>query len=70
SFKYLGVHIDSQLRWTVQAQKGVANATQWIMQYHRLTKISTGINSKLMRLLYISVALPKMTYALDVWYTP
>ena len=61
SFKYLGIHIDSQLRWTVQAQKGVANATQWIMQFCRLTKILTGIGIHLMHQLYITVALPKMT---------
>jgi ribonuclease HI len=70
SYKYLGVHIDSQLRWNVQAHKGVANATKWVMQFRRLTKISTGMGVKLLRQLYIAVALPKMTYALDVWYTP
>ena len=70
SYKYLGVHVDSQLRWTVQAQKGVATATKWIMQFRRLTRISTGISIRLMRRLYIAVALPKMTYTLDVWYTP
>ena len=70
SYKYLGMHVDSQLRWTVQAQKGVATATKWIMQFRRLTRISTGISIRLMRRLYIAVALPKMTYALDVWYTP
>jgi hypothetical protein len=60
----------TELRWTVQAQKGVATATKWIMQFRRLTRISTGISIRLMRRLYIAVALPKMTYALDVWYTP
>jgi ribonuclease HI len=40
------------------------------MQFRRLTRISTGISIRLMRRLYIAVALPKMTYALDVWYTP
>jgi len=70
SFKYLGVHVNAQLWWTIQAQKGVASATKWIMQLRWLTKISTGINAKLLRQLYISVAIPKMTYALDLWYTP
>ena len=70
SYKYLGVHIDLQLRWNIQAQKGVANATNWVLQFHRLTRISTGIGIKLMRQLYVTVALPKMTYTLDVWYTP
>ena len=70
SYKYLEVHVDSQLRWTIQAQKGVANATKWVMQLRRLTRISTGIGIRLMRRLYITVALLKMTYGLDVWYTP
>ena len=40
------------------------------MQFRRLTRISTGIGVKLMCQLYIVVAIPKMTYAIDVWYTP
>ena len=69
-YKYLGIQIDSQLRWKEQAQRATANATKWILQYRRLTRPSTGVGSKLMRQLYISVALPKITYGLDVWYTP
>ena len=69
-FKYLGVQIDAQLRWKEQSQRATANATKWILQYRRLTRPSTGVSSKLMRQLYISVALPKITYGLDVWYTP
>ena len=70
SYKYLGVHVNAQLRWTVQAQKGVANATNWVMQFCRLTRLSTGPSVKLMCQLYISVTIPKMTYALDIWYIP
>ena len=69
-FKYLGVQIDSQLRWKEQAQRATANATKWILQYRRLTRPSTGVCPKLMRQLYLSVALPKITYGIDVWYTP
>jgi ribonuclease HI len=69
-FKYLGIQIDAQLRWKEQAQRANANATKWILQYRRLTRPSTGVGSKLMRQLYLSVALPKITYGLDVWYTP
>lgn len=70
SYKYLGILIDAQLRWKEQAQRAVANATKWLLQYRRLTKPSTGTNAKLMRQLYVSVALPKITYGLDIWYTP
>jgi hypothetical protein len=69
-FKYLDVQIDSQLRWKEQAQRATANATKWILQYRRLTRPSTGVSPKLMRQLYLSVALPKITYGIDVWYTP
>ena len=70
SFKYLGVQIDAQLRWNEQAQRAKANTTKWLLQFRRLTRPSTGVNSKLMRQLYLAVALPKITYGLDVWYLP
>ena len=70
SYKYLGIQIDSHLKWKEQAQRATANATKWILQYRRLTKTSTGIKAKLMRQLYLAVALPKITYGIDVWYTP
>jgi ribonuclease HI len=70
SFKYLGIQIDSQLRWKEQESRTAEKATKWILQYRRLTRPSTGIGSKLMRQLYLSVALPKITYGLEVWFTP
>ena len=70
SFKYLGVQIDAQLRWKEQTQRAIANATKWLLQFRRLTKISTGVNAKLMRQLYLAVALPKITYGIDIWYSP
>jgi hypothetical protein len=69
NLKYLGILIDAQLRWNEQVHRAVANATKWLLQYRRLTKPSTGTSTKLMKRLYISVALPKITYGLDVWYT-
>lgn len=69
-FKYLGIQIDAQLRWKEQAQRATANTTKWILQYQRLTRVSTGVCSKLMHQLYLAVALPKITYGIDVWYTP
>ena len=70
SYKYLGIHVDSQLRWTNQTHEAIAKATKWVLLYRRLTKPSTGLSAKFMRRLYITVAVPKMTYGLDVWYTP
>lgn len=70
SYKYLGVHVDSQLRWRTQENEAIAKATSYILMFRRLTRTSLGIRPRLMRLLYVSVAVPKMTYALDVWYVP
>jgi len=70
SYKYLGVHIDNQLRWDVQLQKATEKATAWVLNFRRLMRPSTGIRAKLMRQLFISTVIPKMTYGLDVWYTP
>jgi len=70
SYKYLGVNIDAQLRWRVQENGALAKATSYIMMFHRLTRTNLGIRPRLMHLLYISVAVPKMTYALDVWFVP
>src|ERR1700678_2023199 len=70
SYKYLGIQINAQLRWKEQAQRATANATKWILQFRRLTRPSTGVKSKLMRQLYLAVALPKVLYGIDVWYTP
>src|ERR1700678_2465745 len=70
SYKYLGIQIDAQLRWKEQAQRATANATKWILQFRRLTRPSTGVRAKLMRQLYLAVALPKIMYGIDIWYTP
>ena len=70
SYKYLGVHIDSQLRWRIQENGAIAKATAYILMFCRLTHTKLGIRPRLMRLLYVSVAILKMTYVLDVWYVP
>ncbi|KAF4617372.1 hypothetical protein D9613_005686 [Agrocybe pediades] len=70
SYKYLGIQIDRRLRWTTQMQKTIAKATSYTLLFRRLTRQSTGVSAKLMRKLYLSVIIPKMTYGLDVWYTP
>lgn len=70
SYKYLGIHVDHQLRWNIQTHKAIAKATKWTLLFRRLTKVASGLSAKLMRRLYITVAIPKMTYGLDVWYTP
>jgi len=66
SYKYLGVHIDSQLRWRIQENGVIAKVTAYILMFRRLTCTKLGIRPRLMWLLYVLVVIPKMTYTLDV----
>jgi len=43
SYKYLGVHIDSQLQWRTQENEVMAKATAYILMFQRLTRTSLGI---------------------------
>jgi hypothetical protein len=68
--KFLGVFLDEELRWNIQAEKAIAKAAKWTLLFRRLSKPSTGVQASLMRQLYCAVAIPKFTYAADVWFTP
>ena len=68
--KYLGAIFDKELRWQEQVEWATATAAKWTLQFCRLTKLSTGIRSRFMRQLYCTVAIPKFTYAADIWYMP
>jgi len=70
AYKYLGIHVDNQLDWKTQTHEAISRAAKWILLYKRLMKSTSGLSTKFMRRLYIMVAIPKMTYGLDVWYTP
>ena len=69
SYKYLGIHVDNQLRWTTQSRKAIAKATAWILLFRRLTRPASGLSAKHMRQLYLAVVVPKMMYGIDTWYT-
>jgi hypothetical protein len=40
------------------------------MQIRRLSTMTKGIPLRLMRQLYQAIAIPKMLYAADLWFTP
>ncbi|KAL1737848.1 hypothetical protein HDZ31DRAFT_51772, partial [Schizophyllum fasciatum] len=66
----LGVMIDRHLTWRVQADYSIGRGTDYVLAYRRLAKSRAGLDPRLMRTLYQSVAVPKMTYGLEVWYVP
>ena len=70
STKYLGVIINRNLTWKAQQSYAVEKGTKWVAQIRRLTRPSWGITPKYAKRLFISVALPRVLYAVDVWCSP
>ena len=70
STKYLGVLIDRNLNWKAQQAYAMEKGAKWTAQIRRLTRPTWGITPKYAKRLYISVALPRILYAVDVWCTP
>jgi ribonuclease HI len=69
SYKFLGILFDPKLKWKAQTEKAARSAEAWINLVRRLARTSTGISAKGMRQLYTAIAVPKMAYAAEVWYT-
>ena len=70
STKYLGVFFDRNLKWKVQQAYAVDKGTKWAAQIRRLARPSWGITPKYAKRLFISVAIPRAMYAIDVWCAP
>lgn len=68
-YKYLGVILEPNLRWSLHHQKVIAKATWWINQISRLSRVSGGLPTKRIRQLYTTIAIPIFTYAADIWFT-
>jgi hypothetical protein len=67
---FLGLVVDQELTWKFQAGHAIAKGTEYVLQLRRLSRPSNGVSAKLMRQLYITVAIPKFTYGADVWFRP
>ena len=70
TYCFLGVLFNPKLKWTAQMERAARSSAAWINLVRRLARTSTGISAKGMRMLYTTIAIPKMSYAADVWYTP
>jgi len=70
SHKFLGVIIDNELRWTAQAAYATAKGAKYTILLRRLSATLWGVPAKLIRQLYLSVVIPKITYAAAVWLQP
>jgi Reverse transcriptase (RNA-dependent DNA polymerase) len=68
--KFLGIVVDNKLNWKGQCAAALANGQDWLIQFSRLAKTSQGIRAKFIRQLYLSIAIPRMLYAADIFLTP
>ena len=48
----------------------MGTAAKWMLCFRRLTKPAFGICCRFMRQLYYAVAVPRFTYAANIWYAP
>ena len=65
--KYLGVLVDSELRFNEQAAAAIGKGSRWASQAGRLAKVAKGVKGTLARRVYYGVAVARMLYVVDVW---
>ncbi|KAF8550997.1 hypothetical protein OG21DRAFT_1478317 [Imleria badia] len=70
SHRFLGVLLDEGLRWHKQVTYAVRRGTAYVLQLRRISLSSNGIPLTLSRQLYMTVALPKKLYAVNLWFRP
>ncbi|QRV76909.1 RNA-directed DNA polymerase from transposon X-element [Ceratobasidium sp. AG-Ba] len=69
SHTLLGVVLDQGLRFRQQCHKALAKGLAWTSQVGRVARMSCGAPPRIVRKLYVSIAVPRFTYAADVWFT-
>ncbi|KAF8578856.1 hypothetical protein K439DRAFT_1282755, partial [Ramaria rubella] len=52
------------------ANYALKKGTSWVLQFHRQAKVTKGISAKFMRKYYLTVAIPKILYAADIFLVP
>lgn len=69
TYRFLGVIFDPKLKWKAQHEKASSSAIAWTNLVRRLAHTASGISANGIQQLYLTVAIPKMAYAAEVWYT-
>lgn len=70
SAKLLGVHMDSKLKWQVQANTAQAKGLKYMLAAKHLSQGKRGVPGRLGVQLYTGVVVPKMLYAAEIWCSP
>jgi len=68
--KFLGLHIDRELRWKEQMAAAIGKGQDWLGQCGRIARPAGGISGQHMHRLYMSVVVPRMLYRADVFLGP
>lgn len=70
NYKYLGVLINEHLSWKPHFGVVQSKAIKWTNLFCRLMRVSRGLTYAGAKRIYNAVAVPRITYACDVWYNP
>ena len=68
--RFLGVMVDNKMNWKAQCASALGKGQDWIIHFNRIARTTKGIHAKYFRQLYISIAIPRMLYAADIFLTP
>ena len=67
--KFLGVIVDNKLTWKAQGAAALAKGQDLLSKFKRIATMK-GTHAKYFRQLYISIAIPRILYAADIFLTP
>jgi hypothetical protein len=67
--KFLGIIVDNKLSWKAQGAAALAKGQSWIIQFARMTWASCSTMAKYVCKLYLTIAVPCMLYAVDIFLT-
>ncbi|KAM0742770.1 hypothetical protein ACQRIT_002947 [Beauveria bassiana] len=70
SCKYLGVHMDTRLRWDYHRERLEAGATSRLSALSALASSSWGTGLMNLRQVYRAVIVPQMLYGCSAWFIP
>lgn len=68
--KYLGLHLDREMRWNEQVAAALAKGQDWMRELRWLSKVLGGMAANLMRRAYMAICVPRMMYGADLFVTP
>jgi ribonuclease HI len=70
SCRYLGIHMDTKLRWEYHHEKVEAGATQRLSALSALASSTWGTGVINLRQVYRAMIVPQMLYGCSAWHTP